>query len=315
MNVGIIGCGAMGKKRADSLLNMTGVELLSSADPKDSLGIYRKAKWFDDWHIITDWSPEIDTVIVCTPTDSLAEITIAALRAGKHVLVEKPAASSTEEIEAMIEAEKESGKHVRVGFNLRYHRAIRKAFEIQGQIGKLYFIRAHYGHGGRELYDQDWRMKDDRGETIDQGVHLIDLSLRFFPALSLICGIPSSYHWAPDSDDNCFLTLGDVYGHVAFLHASCTEWRNSFNFEVVGADGKIVVEGLGGSYGTERITLYKKIREGEPPEITTWEYPMADDSLEQEMKAFIEDIEKDRTPDSGLKEARETLEIVEQIYE
>jgi len=157
----------MGKRRADSLLNMTGVELLSSADPKDSLGIYRKAKWFDDWHIITDWSPEIDTVIVCTPTDSLAKITIAALRAGKHVLVEKPAASSTEEIEAMIEAEKESGKHVRVGFNLRYHRAVRRAFEIHSIIGKLYFVRAHYGHGGRELYDQDWRMQDHRGETLD----------------------------------------------------------------------------------------------------------------------------------------------------
>ena len=314
MNVGIIGCGAMGKKRADSLLNMTGVELLSSADPKDSLGIYRKAKWFDDWHIITDWSPEIDTVIVCTPTDSLAEITIAALRAGKHVLVEKPAASSTAEIDAMIEAEKESGKHVRVGFNLRYHRAVRRAFEIHSIIGKLYFVRAHYGHGGRELYDQDWRMQDHRGETLDQGVHLIDLAKWFIPGLFFLNGFVGSYYWKPGSDDNCFLTLCNEINQMALLHASCTEWRNSFNFEIVGAEGKIVVDGLGGSYGTERITLYKKIREGEPPEITTWEYPMADDSLEQEMKAFIEDIEKDRTPDSGLKEARETLEIVEQIY-
>jgi len=255
MNVGIIGCGAMGKKRADSLLNMTGVELLSSADPKDSLGIYRKAKWFDDWHIITDWSPEIDTVIVCTPTDSLAKITIAALRAGKHVLVEKPAASSTEEIEAMIEAEKESGKHVRVGFNLRYHRAVRRAFEIHSIIGKLYFVRAHYGHGGRELYDQDWRMQDHRGETLDQGVHLIDLAKWFIPGLFFLNGFVGSYYWKPGSDDNCFLTLCNEINQMALLHASCTEWRNSFNFEIVGAEGKIVVDGLGGSYGTERITL------------------------------------------------------------
>jgi predicted dehydrogenase len=257
----------------------------------------------------------VEVVIVSTPTDSLAEITIAALRAGKHVLVEKPAASSTAEIDAMIESEKESGKHVRVGFNLRYHRAIRKAFEIQSQIGTLLFIRAHYGHGGRELYGEDWRMKDQRGETIDQGVHLIDLSLSFIPNMRLFHGVTESYYWSDQADDNCFMILKSEREQIAFLHASCTEWRNSFNFEVVGSGGKIVVDGLGGSYGTERITLYKKIREGEPPEITTWEYPMADDSLEQEMKAFIEDIEKDRTPDSGLKEARKTLEIVEQIYE
>ena len=60
------------------------------------------------------------------------------------------------------------------------------------------------------------------------------------------------------------------------LHASCTEWKNTFSFEIYGRDGKTATsDGLGGGYGTERLTHYKMLPEMGPPETTSWEYPMA----------------------------------------
>ena len=65
--------------------------------------------------------------------------------------------------------------------------------------------------------------------------------------------------------DNCFLTLQTADNKVASLQASCTEWRNLFSFELIGERGKFEISGLGGSYGTEKITLYQKRGEGRHP--------------------------------------------------
>ena len=77
---------------------------------------------------------------------------------------------------------------------------------------------------------------------------------------------------------------------MAFLHASWTEWKNLFSFEIAGRVGKLEISGLGGSYGTERLTWYKMSPEMGPPETLAWEYPMADDSWQAENAAFLEDI-------------------------
>ena len=310
MNVGLIGCGAWGQKRAS---NLAGCKLIACADPNPDaalrLSVPNPTAIISDYRNLLD---AVDLVIVSVPIKYLSEITIAALYAGKHVLVEKPAARNVAEIDAMMEAEKASGKHVRVGFNLRYHRAFRKASEIAPEISPLYFVRARYGHGGREGYERDWRMNTRGGETLDQGVHLIDLASWYLGEFTKVLGVTGSWYWGAE-DDNCFLTLQTADNKVASLQASCTEWRNLFTFEVTGERGKFEISGLGGSYGTEKITLYKKRGEGEPPDITTWEYPMADDSLEQEMSAFLTDIQLNRTPRSGLREARAALGVVEQV--
>ena len=60
---------------------------------------------------------------------------------------------------------------------------------------------------------------------------------------------------------------------TAPLHVSCTEWKNSFSFEIYGRDGKLHVDGLGGSYGVERLAFYRMLPEMGPPETTIWEYP------------------------------------------
>ncbi|EKD71532.1 MAG: Oxidoreductase protein, partial [uncultured bacterium] len=120
--------------------------------------------------------------------------------------------------------------------------------------------------------------------------------------------------WNMPVDDNGFLLLKTADKRIAHLHASCTEWKNTFSFELYGKNGKIDINGLGGSYGVERITFYKMAAEMGPPETFIWEYPMADDSWEYEFNQFIDDIQKKREASVGLKDAQAALKIVEEIY-
>ncbi|MBT8562115.1 Gfo/Idh/MocA family oxidoreductase [Polynucleobacter paneuropaeus] len=320
MDVGIIGCGLIGRKRAANL--GSGGHLIACADINlsraEQLAQSYGAKAFSSWRELLADS-EIDLVIIATLHDSLAEITVAAIAAGKHVLVEKPAARSADELVPVIAAAKQANIKVRVGFNHRYHRSLQKAKTIvdSGVLGELMFVRARYGHGARLGYDQEWRSDpklSGGGELIDQGPHLIDLSRWFLGDFSDIQGFAHTYYWNMPVDDNGFMLLKTPKQQVAFLHASCTEWKNLFSMEIYGKEGKLDLSGLGGSYGLEKLTHYKMLPQMGPPETTSWEYPMADNSWAKEMAEFYEDIQHDREPAAGLNDAYQSLKIIDQIY-
>lgn len=320
LGVGIVGCGLIGQKRAKAL--GAGGWLAACADVDlgraENLAKVSGAKAFCDWRELI-CLPEVDVVVIATLHDSLAAITLAAVEAGKHVLVEKPAARSAKELEPVITAAEKKRVKVHVGFNHRYHRSLRKAKEIfdSGALGELMFIRARYGHGGRIGYDKEWRSKPELsggGELIDQGPHLIDLSRWFLGDFIEVQGFARTYYWDMPVDDNGFMLLKTEKKQTAFLHASCTEWKNLFSMEIYGRDGKLDLSGLGGSYGLEKLTWYKMLPEMGPPETTSWEYPMGDDSWEVEMVEFYEDIRLNRAPAAGLGDAYAALKIIEQIY-
>ena len=174
--------------------------------------------------------PAIDVVIIATPHNSLAEITLAALEAKKHVLVEKPAARFASELEPLLSARDRNRVQVHVGFNHRYHRSLRKAKELvaSGVLGELMFIRGRYGHGGRVGYDKEWRADpaiSGGGELIDQGPHLIDLSRWFLGDFATIDGRAETYFWDMPVDDNGFMMLRTERGQAAFLHVSVRSGR------------------------------------------------------------------------------------------
>src|SRR5205823_5892688 len=124
-----------------------------------------------------------------------------------------------------------------------------------GVIGEIMFLRGRYGHGGRIGYDREWRADPQRaggGELIDQGVHMIDLARCFLGEFEHVTGHAATYFWDMQVDDNAFLLLRTSEDHAAFLHVSCTEWKNLFSLEIYGRGGKLQIDGLGGSYGVER---------------------------------------------------------------
>jgi predicted dehydrogenase len=115
-------------------------------------------------------------------------------------------------------------------------------------------------------------------------------------------------------DDNAFMLLKTAAAQAAFMHASCTEWKNLFSWELYGRDGKLQVDGLGGSYGDETLSWHRSLPELGPPETTTWEYPMPDDSLDIEMAEFLTDVRLGRESSPGLGDAVAALKVVAEIY-
>lgn len=317
----IIGCGLVGRKR---LAGLRPGQLVVACD-LDKGRAQALVDIAGSGKVITKVEeavshPQVDAVVVSTPNGSLARVASLAIRSGKHVLVEKPAAISVREITELIELARHSSSCVRVGYNHRYHPALQKARKLVdgGAIGPLMFIRGRYGHGGRPGYESEWRADpaiSGGGELIDQGVHVIDLSSWFLGEFSCVKGHAKTYFWNMPVEDNAFLSLQTAAGQTAWLHVSCTEWKNTFSLEIYGHAGKLHIEGLGGSYGVERLTYYRMRSELGPPDTTIWEFPGADSSWELEMKAFLEDIKMGRTPVPGLREAAITLQVVERFYE
>jgi predicted dehydrogenase len=316
----IVGCGLIGKKRFEALPKGS---LVAACDLTLDRAAALASRAGSKCLATTDLSEVLDTqpdaVIVATTNSCLAPITATCIRAGKHVLVEKPVAMSTAKIDELQSLASSRGVLVRTGYNHRYHPAFMKAREILSteRVGPMMFIRARYGHGGRVGYDREWRADPELsggGELIDQGVHLIDLSGSFLGSWTSIEGHIATYFWDMPVDDNAFLSLRNASGNTAWLQVSCTEWKNQFSFEIYTKYAKLHIEGLGGSYGIERLHYYQMLPEMGPPETVIYEFPRGDSSWSIETNEFIQDIRLHREPDPGLTQARAALEVVESIY-
>ena len=323
MNVAIIGCGRMGQKRAAALGKDD--RLMWACDTGNACFGLEAGEYTHKWrYAMAD--PDVEAIIICTTPDVAPEIAEASVAAGKHVLLEKPGAHYADVLAHPLWVATANDLCIRVGFNLRYHRAMRLARELvdDGAIGDLLYVRGRYGHGGRLGYEKEWRCDpkiSGGGVLIDLGVHLIDLAGWFLEPIrpqdneGLAWGVTQPSFWMSPVEDNTFMCLFTPDGRIAHLHCSATEWKNTFQFEIFGRNGKIEINGLGGSYGVERCTLYRMLPEMGPPETTTWEYPMADDSFQVEWQEFKRDIAEKRTPVPGILEAQAALRIVEVIYE
>jgi predicted dehydrogenase len=321
MKFAIVGCGLIGQKRLRSLRPEDQVVVVADPVKERAQALANQARGAE---ATTDWKaavarPDVDAVFVSTSNDALAPVTMAAVQAGKHVMVEKPAARNPGELVPVIAAAEQKGVCVQVGFNHRYHPAFqqaRKLFE-SGAMGPMMYIRARYGHGGRIGYDKEWRANPEiagGGELLDQGVHLIDLARWFLGDFSNVRGHVATFFWDMPAEDNGFLLLETPQGQVAFMHATWTEWKNTFSFEITGRDAKLHIEGLGGSYGVERLSFYKMKPQMGPPETTIWEYPGEDNSWRVELDAFAGAIASKRPAPVTLRDAHAALTIVHQVY-
>jgi predicted dehydrogenase len=326
MNVGIVGAGRQGWRRARALESFLDDRLVAVAD-RDAAAAQRLAEayaaaTYNDWRALIDRAG-VDTVLVCTPPDSHAEIAIAALERGRHVLVEKPLARSVAEAEPIATTARAAlarGVVCAVGFNYRYHPAVQQArrWVDEGAIGPLMYARMRHGITGREDYAKDWRASASTsggGELLDQGIHLLDLARWFFGNFSEVRAMLATAYWqiAP-LEDNAFVLLRTAAGQVVQLHASWTEWRNLFSLEVFGRDGYVRVEGLGGSYGTETAALGRRDFDGPFAEQVV-EYRGEDSSWRSEWAAFRAAVVEGQPPGTCAQDGLAALALVARVYE
>jgi predicted dehydrogenase len=323
IRVAIIGAGKFGIRRATAIAANphSTIDVVADQVPEaarrlaGTIGCSHSANWEE-----TVMRDDIDAVVVSTSTRFLPVVTQKALAAGKHVLCEKPFGRCVAEVLPAVEEAATRNLRLKVGYNHRYHPAIAKAHALhaEGAIGRILFLRCLYGHGGRPGYEREWRTQNSLsggGELLDQGVHALDLFQWFAGSFQEAIGFVTTAFWpiAP-CEDNAFALLRTAGGCVAQLHASWTNWRNVFVFEVFGESGSLAVSGLGGNYGPERLCFAARRASGAPPEEQWFEFPGEDRSLEYEWSDFLQCIAEGQEPPSSGRQALQTLQLVEAIY-
>jgi predicted dehydrogenase len=319
----VIGCGVIGAKRAEGLA--AEVEAIELYDP-DVARAAELARLLpvpavvhaDAFSALAAAGPDA-LAVIATTHDALAPNAIAAVEAGCHVMIEKPGARRVHELEPVVKEADRKGLTIRVGFNLRFHPAVLETRRMlnDGDLGPVLVVRGRYGHGGRLGYEREWRGDPERaggGELLDQGVHLLDLTRHLTGDISLRYGAVSTRFWPMGVEDNAFVHLALASGGDGWLHASWTEWKNIFSLEITCRDTKLELSGLGGSYGPERLTVYRMPPEMGPPTMTTTEWPPGDTSWQLELDDFIGAVSGKTSVGATGEDALAVLRVVETIY-
>lgn len=189
INIGIIGCGKIAQKRhipeylENIDANIVGFYDLNKARAEEIAETYGGTAFDSIDAMLAD--PNIDAVSVCTANYTHAAITIQALHAGKHVLCEKPMATTIEDCQAMVDAAQKTGKILVIGQNQRLTKTHMKARQMirNSEIGEIIGFRTTFGHGGPETWSIDpgkktWFFDKNvavMGVMADLGIHKTDL--------------------------------------------------------------------------------------------------------------------------------------------
>ncbi|MDH4197619.1 MAG: Gfo/Idh/MocA family oxidoreductase [Candidatus Aminicenantes bacterium] len=322
LRVAIVGAGLIGRKRALALQAFPDCRLAVSVDIDPEAG-RRLARDFGGT-AETDWERvvrrrDVEIVIVATPNHLLAPVSIAALKSGKHVLCEKPLGRNAGESQKIVAAARAGGGTLKTGFNHRHHPALKRAKELvdRGDIGRILYLRCRYGHGGRPGYNKEWRAKkalSGGGELLDQGVHVVDLMRWLAGDFEEVFGVTRTAYWEMDVEDNAFALFTRQDGLAAFFHTSWTQWKNLFSLEIFGRQGYLVIPGLGGSYGEEKLVVGLNVAQGRPPDEEVIAFPGPDISWQEEWREFLSAIEEKREPLGSGHDGLQANKMIEAVY-
>ena len=264
MRFGLIGLGGIGAVRRAALEASPAAELSAAFDLDPAAlaslgpGVQRCAS-----AEALLGSDACEAVILSTPTQFHEPLALAALEAGKHVLVEKPMASTLEGARRMQEAARERGLTLTVGFNHRYFQAIKdvRAAVRSGAIGKLQYVKGFAGHTGLSEFKAPW-MYDKKimggGTLMDNGVHTLDLVCHLMGApIHSVSGMIGSGVWNLEgSEDNAFVHLSTEDGVMGSLHSSWSEWKG-YHFYVEAYGDRGMARAYYAPMGSTVITLDK----------------------------------------------------------
>lgn len=253
IRIGIIGCGSITRQRhAPEYYSNKNCEIVAFSDPnieraKELAQKYGGKAYQNYEDIVND--PTIDAVSVCSPNYTHAEITIKALRSGKHVLCEKPMATNLEDARLMIETAKRSGKILMIGHNQRFapaHREARRILE-RGEMGKVITFNTLFKHRGPEFWSIEgatsWFFNKDRaffGVLGDLGIHKIDLMRwllndEILEVNSTTCTLDKKYKDGRliDVEDNAICILKTSKGTIGTMEVSWTNYGLEINSTIL----------------------------------------------------------------------------------
>ena len=327
IKVGVIGCGSIAKHRhLPEYANNNKVEIVAVCDINEErvneFAELYNAKAYTSYEELLSVS-DIDAVSVCTPNYLHAPISIAALQAGKHVLCEKPMATSQVEAENMIKAAKENNKKLMIAHNQRFVPSHQKARQLieNGEVGKIYSFRTAFGHGGPERWSADgadsWFFRKEEafiGAMGDLGVHKTDL-LRFILGEEFVevgAFIETSAKANADVDDTAVCVLKSESGIIGTLAASWSYQKEDNSTIIYGEKAILRIEddptnSLVVQYKTGEIVKYELggIQTNESGGQTNTQV------IDQFVTSIVEDIEPVISGEEGMKSLQVVLAALE----
>lgn len=257
VRVGVIGCGAISEHlHVPDLVCAPETEVVALCDVRRGRAEALAARHAPGAAVYTRYEdllkdPQVEAVVVALPNALHAPVGIAAAKAGKHVLVEKPMATGLAECKAMIAAAKRAGVHLLVNQCQRLAAHHRKAKEIidSGLIGPVLAVHATFGHSGPDNWSPDGKWFFQKklarfGAMADLGIHKADIIRHLVgKEVAEIAGFYGTLHKKrTDVDDNFVSAIKFADGTLGTLSASWTAYGKGVDYIYIhGANGTLRV--------------------------------------------------------------------------
>lgn len=259
----IVGCGAIGPTHAGALKQIENAELVAVADILPD----RAQAMADKFAVKTVYTSleqvladaNVDAVVIATPSGMHADQAIQVMKAGKHVIVEKPMDVSLEACDRMIQAEQETGKKLAIVSQHRWDHAsvfVKNAIDT-GKLGKLILVEMNVKWWRtQQYYDSgDWRGTykwDGGGALMNQGVHTVDLMQWLAgPIDSLRAHCVTGGHERIEVEDTAVASLKFKNGAIGTLTATTAAYNGQpARLELYGTEGSVIIEG-------DRLKLFR----------------------------------------------------------
>jgi len=313
--VAIVGCGGIGSRRGQAVGQVDGLKLVVGADVFGEAAARFGERFQCDQ--TTDWQAavardDVDIVVVSTANNAHAEVSIAAMDRGKHVLCEKPLARNPGECEQMVAAARRNDVKLKTGFNHRYSHQAWKGHELleEGAIGRILFIRGCTGHGQGEAFSKRWFGNFELsggGTFLDNGVHLLDLSRWFLGDFAEATGFVSTDREVlGQCEDNGFGIYRTEDGRICQLQSSWTQWHGYLLLEVFGEEGSLLI-----NYDDSSCTWHRR-----GSETTVWRYGgVPDRSWERGLEELSAAIDENREPLANGVDGWRAVQMAYAVYE
>lgn len=274
LRAGVIGCGSIAQAlHLPGYAGHPGVALVAACDPvqkrrDEAVAGFGVERTYADYRKMLA-AEELDVVSVASPNAFHAEQAIAALEAGAHVLLEKPAALTLKEIARIKAAVRKSGKVLMVGYSHRFHRGNLKAKKLidAGAIGEPYMIRVRFAHMGPlpGWAKSDWFYQPKPaggGALLDMGIHAIDQCLWYCGPVRSVQATAATLRKDIALDDIALLQLEFANGRtLGYIEVGWTSPTGFNGVEIMGDKGSILIDYANGmTLTTGKLTPNLKVR-------------------------------------------------------
>jgi predicted dehydrogenase len=324
MKVLVLGCGSIGVRHIAHLIQL-GVTDIQAADPDSTKREQTRDRYGIPVYMDIEEGIQSgpDAILVCTPAHAHVPMALRALEGGAHVFIEKPLSTHVDGTDALVQSAEKHKKTVQVGYNLRFHPAMKamKRITQSGRLGQVHMAHAEFGlylsnwWPDRDYRDSYMAHADLSGGLLADASHEIDLLLWYLGRVQRVAAFGGRLSSLEiDGADALKVILKMESGAVASLHLDCLQPAYTRVCTLIGESTRLRWDCPKGRSDTSlgRLQMfdrsdtdYKRVRLRGRPE----------DTYVEELRDFLRCVKTGEEPLVGIKEGIEVLKVIEAISE